>query len=350
MPKQIAYYHAAAGFPVKSTWIDAVRAGNYATWPGLTVEAIQKYYPETNATQEGHMHAQRQGIKSTKKQKLEKEKSVAKAQPKEHDIFLKIVDLQETIYTDQTGQFPYLSSKGNRYIMVAVHIDANYIAMEPMKNRTEEQMIEAYNRVVTKFKEAGLSMKKHILDNEASENFKATIKGHGMDYELVPPGNHRRNIAERAIQTAKNHYTAVLCGTADSFPMHLWCRLLPQSEKQLNMLRQSNVAPKVSAYAHVHGQHNFMRHPWAPLGSEMLMHEPAAKRKSWDKHATLTWNLRTSTEHYRCFVGYVKKTRAERVSDTVFIKHAHLTQPIISKEDAVVAAAKKLNATLKGTV
>ncbi|KAL7524712.1 hypothetical protein ACHAWF_003918 [Thalassiosira exigua] len=132
--------------------------------------------------------------------------------------------------------------------------------------------------------------------------------------------------------------------------MHLWCRLLSQSENQLNMLRQSNVAPKVSAYAHVHGQHDFMRHPWAPLGSEMLMHEPAAKRKSWDKHATLTWNLRTSTEHYRCFVGYVKKTRAERVSDTVFVKHAHLTQPILTKEDAVVAAAKRLNATLKGTV
>ncbi|KAL7525440.1 hypothetical protein ACHAWF_004304, partial [Thalassiosira exigua] len=296
--KQIAYYHAAAGFPVKSTWINAVRAGNYSTWQGLTVDTIRKYYPETDATQEGHMHGRRQGIKSTKKRLSEQNASEPKVEPKakEHDIFIQIVDLQETIYTDQTGKFPYLSSKGNRYVMVAVHIDANYITMEPMKNRTEGQMIETYNRIVAKFKGAGLSMKKHILDNEASEDFKAAIKGHGMTYELVPPGNHRRNIAERAIQTAKNHFTAVLCGTADSFPMHLWCRLLPQSEKQLNMLRQSNVTPKISVYAHVHGPHDFMRHPWAPLGSEMLMHEPAAKRKSWDKHATLTWHLGSSPE------------------------------------------------------
>ncbi|KAL7524388.1 hypothetical protein ACHAWF_000931, partial [Thalassiosira exigua] len=241
-----------------------------------SVYAIRKYYPETNATQEGHVHGQRQGIKSTKKQPPVQEQRDQKDEQKarENDIFLQVYDLQETIYIDQTGQFPYLSSKGNRYIMVAVHIDANYIAKEPMKNRTEGQMIEAYNRIVAKFKEAGLSMKKHILDNEASEEFKATIKGHGMTHELVPPGNHRRNIAERAIQTAKNHFTAMLCGTAESFPMHLWCRLLAQSEKQLNMLRQSNVTPKNSAYSHVHGPHNFKRHPWAPLGSEMLMHEP----------------------------------------------------------------------------
>ena len=46
---------------------------------------------------------------------------------KEHDIFIQIVDLKETIYTDQTGKFPYLSSKGNRYVMVGIHVDANYI-------------------------------------------------------------------------------------------------------------------------------------------------------------------------------------------------------------------------------
>ncbi|KAL7532369.1 LOW QUALITY PROTEIN: hypothetical protein ACHAWF_004111, partial [Thalassiosira exigua] len=154
-----------------------------------------------------------------------------------------------------------------------------------------------------------------------------------MDYELVPPGNHRRNIAKGAIQTAKNHFTALPHAPVVS----------PPTSKQ----KAAQHAATIQRCSKMHG---FMRHPWAPLGSEMLMHKPATKRKSWDKHATLTWNLRTSTENYRCFVGYVKKTRAECVSDTVFIKHAHLTQPILTKEDAVIAAAKKLNATLKGTV
>ncbi len=32
----IHYLHAAAGFPVKSTWLAAIKAGNYSSWPGLT--------------------------------------------------------------------------------------------------------------------------------------------------------------------------------------------------------------------------------------------------------------------------------------------------------------------------
>ena len=32
----IRYLHAAAGFPVKSTWLAAIKAGNFSTWPGLT--------------------------------------------------------------------------------------------------------------------------------------------------------------------------------------------------------------------------------------------------------------------------------------------------------------------------
>jgi hypothetical protein len=29
----IAWYHAAAGYPTKTTWIKAIEAGFYATWP-----------------------------------------------------------------------------------------------------------------------------------------------------------------------------------------------------------------------------------------------------------------------------------------------------------------------------
>ena len=32
----VRYLHAAAGFPVKSTWLAAIKAGNFSTWPGLT--------------------------------------------------------------------------------------------------------------------------------------------------------------------------------------------------------------------------------------------------------------------------------------------------------------------------
>ena len=107
--------------------------------------------------------------------------------------------------------------------------------------------METYQKIVDRLKRAGLTMSKHILDNEASAEFKKLIQANGMEYELVPPGDHRRNIAERLIQTAKAHVIAIMCGISASFPMHLWCRLLPQAEHTLNLLRQSNVTPKVSA-------------------------------------------------------------------------------------------------------
>ncbi len=91
------------------------------------------------------------------------------------DIFFHIEDLSETIHTDQTGGFPYTSQRGNRYIMVAIHLDANYIYNEPMKNRTEGEMMKVYQRIINRMRAAGLGMKKHILDNEASKAVKDKI-------------------------------------------------------------------------------------------------------------------------------------------------------------------------------
>ena len=78
-----------------------------------------------------------------------------------------------------------------------------------------------------------------------------------MDYQLVPPDDHRRNLAKKAIQTWKDHFVAVLSGTADNFPIHLWCQIIPQMERQLILLSQSNSNPKISTYAHLHGHHDY---------------------------------------------------------------------------------------------
>ena len=124
---------------------------------------------------------------------------------KEHDIFLKIDEPAETMYTDQTGAFPVTSIKGNRYVMVATQVDANVIISEPMKKKTAEEMIAAYRKIMKRFQRANIIVKKHILDNEISEEFKKEIENQKCTYELVPKGMHRRNIAERAIQTWKAH-------------------------------------------------------------------------------------------------------------------------------------------------
>ena len=32
----VQYFHAAAGYPVRSTWLNSIRVGNYTSWLGLT--------------------------------------------------------------------------------------------------------------------------------------------------------------------------------------------------------------------------------------------------------------------------------------------------------------------------
>lgn len=52
----IRWMHALCGYPIKSTWIKAVKAGNFIGWPLLNEKNVQKYYHENNETNMGHMN------------------------------------------------------------------------------------------------------------------------------------------------------------------------------------------------------------------------------------------------------------------------------------------------------
>jgi hypothetical protein len=161
------------GFPVKETFLNAVWAGNYATWPGLTIAALHKYFPDLDEMQKGHMKGQRQGISSTKQKALdhlvESEKLIKiKVEPGteevlpakcHNDIFIYVEDLAKSIHSNQTGAFPYTLQQGNHYVMIAIYLDANYILCKPMKNRSEDEMIKAYQKIINRMKAAGLGLK-----------------------------------------------------------------------------------------------------------------------------------------------------------------------------------------------
>ncbi len=66
MEQSIRYLHAAAGYPPEETWTDAINAGKYNTWPGLTATAVRRHFPELDETQKGHMKKQRQNVRSAK--------------------------------------------------------------------------------------------------------------------------------------------------------------------------------------------------------------------------------------------------------------------------------------------
>ena len=279
----IRYLHVGAGFSTKTTWLKAIRKGNYNTCPLLTVKNVNKHFPESEETQQGHMRSQRQGVRSTKVEtgikRVEEEKKTghknqqAPTFPKQEDIQIKIHYTNDTMYTDQNGNFPHISSRGNLYQIISYHVDSNPIWVEPMKNRTEGEMIQAQSRAVTRMKICGIIPTKQALDNEASSAYKASISESNMTYQLVPPNEHRRNIAEKDIKTYKDHFVAVLSVTANNFPLYLWCQIIPHMERQLNLLTKSHALPHISTYAQLYGHHDYNTVPFFPLEIEALTHD-----------------------------------------------------------------------------
>ena len=69
--RAVRYLHAAAEFPTKSSWIKAIRKGDYLSWPLINVQNMSKHFPKSKETQKGHMHNQRQGVRSTKSRQAE---------------------------------------------------------------------------------------------------------------------------------------------------------------------------------------------------------------------------------------------------------------------------------------
>ncbi len=53
-PELARYYHAAAGFPTKLTWLKAIKKKKFALWPGLTADVVKRHYPDSNETPKEH--------------------------------------------------------------------------------------------------------------------------------------------------------------------------------------------------------------------------------------------------------------------------------------------------------
>ena len=167
---------------------------------------VNKYFPGSEETQQGHMKCQHQGVQSTKvKVKVESGVEMLEEKDrrigKENNIMVALYNTNETMYTDQTGKFPTVSSRGNKYQMVLTHINSGSIWVEATKKKTEGEMILARRRALIRMKVYGIVPKHQVLDNECSATYKQAIKESGMTYQLVPSDNHQCNVAEKAIQT-----------------------------------------------------------------------------------------------------------------------------------------------------
>ncbi len=236
--------------------------------------------------------------------------------------------------------------------MVLIKFDSNAILVEVMKNHTSGEILHAYQVLVDMLRSAGIQPKLHLLDNKCSADFKEQIKSNQMKFQLVPPHDHRRNIAETAIKIFKAHFISILCGCDKSFPLYLWDRLLPQAEHTLNMLRPARIrmSPTISAYAYLWGQHDYNANPFAPLGCKVQAHITPGVCKTWAPHTASGYYVGNAWEHYRCHEVYISNTKSIHTCLTVFFEHKYLTMPSITPADALIRAEDYLTDAILGLI
>jgi hypothetical protein len=89
--------------------------GNFSSWPGLNEHSVEKYLSKSTSTAKGHLNQQRQNARTTK---IKDAQLIDSEIDQDHGIktqfvYAAAIDAGQ-IYTDQTGRFTVVSSKGNQ--------------------------------------------------------------------------------------------------------------------------------------------------------------------------------------------------------------------------------------------
>ena len=259
------------------------------------------------------------------------------------------------VYSDLTGNFPFMSFDGNVCFLVVYHYETNAIMATPIAGLDDKTIFKAYKAIFQDLTARGFKPKLNIMDNQATKYIREFLTEEECRLQLVEPHNHRVNAAERAIQTFKDAFIAALATTDRDFPLQLWDKLTPQVITCLNLLRASRTDPTKSAYEILHGPYDWQRFPRAPLGCKAVIYEDGDKRGSWASRGVDGWYLGPSLDHYRCDKYYVPETRAYRISGSteLFPQHCQLPdmtahQHFRALTDELTECTTPAGATTKG--
>ena len=305
------------------------------TWPNLTPQIIRRHLRTPIATIKGHLDQQQQ----RQRKPTVNEPPPSPLPTKSHSIYTEIIDPHQSTgssYSDLTGQFPIQSNCGANYIFVLYEYDSNSILVHPLCNRSAHKIKHIFTGLYDYLVTRGLQPHLHTLDNEASTILKAFLNAENVEYQLVPPHIHRHKSAERAIRTFKNHFIAGLATTDPNFPLSNWYQLLPQAELTLNLLRPSQLNPKLSAYAQLEGIFDFNRTPLAPPGTHVIIHEKPTQRQTWAPHGIDGRYVGPALDHYQCHCIWIPSTQSERIANTLQFFPTVLRTPTLSHQDATI--------------
>jgi hypothetical protein len=218
-----------------------------------------------------------------------------------------------------------------------------------MKSRSASEWVTAYDNIHQEFTVKGFKPKLQTLDNEASHVLKNFFTTNDVEYQLLLPHCHRRNAAERAIRTFKEHFVAGLSSVDPTFPLHLWDILFPQAELILNLLRTSRLHPQLSAASHFHGFIDYNKTSFTPPGCKIIVHEKPAERCTWAPCGQHGYSLGPVMHHYRCQNVYIAATASERIVDTLEFPPHNFPMPQLSSTARLIMTANDMSNAFKNS-
>ena len=225
--------------------------------------------------------------------------------------------------------------------------DTGDLHIVPFASRSKSEYLRAFRLGLQFFHSRGFKPHIQRLDNEVSIDLIDMLRREfDITAELAPPSNHRTLLAERGIQTWKDHFIATLCSTDRNFPLACWEDLVEPAEIYLNLMRAATCDPSKSACEVMRGPYDMNRHPLFPLGMLVLIHSPADKRRSWDPHGIPGYYLGPAAQHYRCFNVWSPTTNGLRVSDSLSWHPTNVSLPGSHPSELVSAAVGDLIAAL----
>ena len=255
----VQFVHACFFSPAVSTFTDAIRKGWLYNLPRITSYMVSKNPPQSISTSMGHLNQLRQGIRSTQVahtasidnngnlvQLDEIVKMPISISDNSNQLFVQAIEISGTNYSDASGRVSVQSKHGSNYLFVSVY--KNYIHLQGLHSRNATEYIRVFTDTLEFYKLKGFQPATQIIDNETSQLLENFLREKQIQFQYVPPDNHRANKAERAVQDAKNHLIAGLSTTHKDFPEYLWEDLLEQAEITLNLLRPFGPDPLISAY------------------------------------------------------------------------------------------------------
>ncbi|KAL7475143.1 LOW QUALITY PROTEIN: hypothetical protein ACHAW6_001069 [Cyclotella cf. meneghiniana] len=292
----------------------------------------------------GHLDQRHQGIRSTKLSAATtapdpmEEPQQLPLNDKTNMVFMSTVDIQGQLFTNQSGQFPITSNRGNNYIVIYSTQWMPMTSSHTQPNHVTDLL--AYNDVY-----AYLHMCDDIAHSYTNLTMSPPMMWEHSSLKTTPASNiHLQKSIKPTLPNkpfAPGKTILLPC-----MPAQLNLTASPTDLKQtvitLNMMCPCTQNPAV-----LEEMFSFDATPMAPIGTKCMIHIKPAHRHTWGYHAIKAWYFALALNHYRC-IKVVTDTGALCLADTFTFLHHTLPTPTISNADCIIKAIRNLDNTIKG--